>query len=70
MFNEELSRLTVMNAFMKEGENEDPKKKNRYRASDLYEPIDIFCQLKLPVLDWGEKHKWRSTSEEGRTVEI
>lgn len=65
----EVSRLTLTNAFMKEGENEGPnKKKTRYRASDLYEPVDTFRQLKLPVLDWGEKPKWKNTSEEGRLI--
>ncbi|KAL4076679.1 hypothetical protein V8B97DRAFT_2021990 [Scleroderma yunnanense] len=65
---EEIRRLSVTNAFTKEG-NEDPnKRKTRYRASDLYEPVDIFRQLKLPVLDWGEKPKWKGTSEEAKLL--
>lgn len=32
---------------------------------ELYEPLDIFRELKLPVIDWGTKVKWRNTSDEG-----
>lgn len=65
---EELARLASTAAFPKE----DPppaagKKKTRYSARELYEPADIFRQLQLPVLDWGEKSKWRNNSEEGKS---
>ncbi|KAG6335719.1 hypothetical protein ID866_3377 [Astraeus odoratus] len=67
---EEVSRLSATSAFCREGDLGDPqKKKTRYCARDLYEPIDIFRQLNLPVLEWsGEKAKWRSTSEEAKLL--
>lgn len=45
-----------------------PKKVKKYRACDLYEPLDIFRQLGLPVIDWQGKHgkhRWRAGSDEG-----
>jgi hypothetical protein len=65
---EELSRLASTTAFIKEGVQQDSSKKPRYCAHDLYEPADIFRQLQLPVIDWGEKLKWRSNSEEGMVL--
>ncbi|KAI6015244.1 hypothetical protein F5J12DRAFT_816858 [Pisolithus orientalis] len=66
---EEISRLSATSAFTGEGGNGDTgTKRIRHRACDLYEPIDIFRQLKLPVLDWGEKPKWKSTSEEAKLL--
>lgn len=63
---DELARLASTAAFTKEGTLPAAgKKKPRYCARELYEPIDIFRQLQLPVLDWGEKSKWRNNSEEG-----
>lgn len=68
---EELTRLASTAAFSKEGAQPAAgKKKPRYSARDLYEPADIFRQLQLPVLDWGEKSKWRSNSEEGQSAEF
>ncbi|KAF9264248.1 hypothetical protein L218DRAFT_958669 [Marasmius fiardii PR-910] len=49
-------------AFTAEGG--DPNQ--RYRARQLYEPLDIFRQLGLPVLDWGKQAKWRSSSAEAK----
>ena len=64
---EEFARLASTAAFPKEGApSAAGKKKPRYCARELYEPIDIFRQLELPVLDWGAKTKWRNNSEEGR----
>ena len=40
----------------------------KYRASELYEPLDTFRQLQLPVLDWGIQPRWRTGSEEGASV--
>ena len=45
-----------------------PKKVKKYRACDLYEPLEIFRQLGLPVIDWQGKHgkyRWRAGSDEG-----
>ncbi|KAI5995735.1 hypothetical protein EDC04DRAFT_2910213 [Pisolithus marmoratus] len=64
---EEISRLSATSAFTEEGGDIDAgTKRTRRRACELYEPVDIFRQLKLPVLDWGEKPKWKGTSEEGK----
>jgi len=62
---EEITKLQMTSAFSKEGENALPEKRPRYRASDLYEPSVANRQLGLPIIDWGEKTKWRSGSEEG-----
>ena len=66
---EEFARLASTAAFPKEGASlAVGKKKLRHCARELYEPIDIFRQLQLPVLDWGTKSKWRNNSEEGRPL--
>ncbi|KAJ3533672.1 hypothetical protein NMY22_g7241 [Coprinellus aureogranulatus] len=66
---EELVRLRNTAAFSKELSREDPEDlPNRYQARQLYEPLDIFRKLKLPVLDWGQKVKWRSSSDEAKLL--
>jgi hypothetical protein len=62
---DEITKLQMTSAFSKEGEKALPGKKSRYRAGDLYEPSVTNRQLGLPIIDWGEKTKWRSSSEEG-----
>lgn len=71
----EIERLRLTPAFPEEAiaeqnRNKDgtPKKVPKLKASDLYEPLDVFRSLGLPIIDWRSndgKHKWRSTSEEG-----
>ena len=49
-------------------EGGSPKTVPKLKASDLYEPLDVFRNLGLPIIDWrgeDDKHKWRSNSEEG-----
>lgn len=65
---DEITKLQMTSAFSKEGENALPGKKSRYRASDLYEPSVTNRQLGLPIIDWGEKTKWRSSSEEAKLL--
>ena len=72
---EEIKELRVTPAFPEEAiteqnQNQDrtPMKVPRLKASDLYEPLDVFRSLGLPIIDWrgkDGKHKWRSSSEEG-----
>lgn len=63
---EEIKKLQMTSAFSMEGENAPSgNKKARYRASDLYEPSVTNRQIGLPIIDWGEKTKWRSNSDEG-----
>ena len=64
---EEIERLKATSAFPTEFNSSTVNngKKTRYRANQLYEPLDIFRSLKLPVIDWGQNTKWRSSSEEG-----
>jgi hypothetical protein len=64
---EEIQRLRMTPAFS--AENVAPpagttQKAGRLRAMDMYEPIDIFRQLKLPVIDWGS-NKWSAKTDEG-----
>lgn len=67
----EIERLRLTAAFPKAQKTTDPapapgqKKVSRHRASDLYEPLEIFRELGLPLIDWGTQHKWKASSEEG-----
>ena len=50
--------------------NEDgtPKEIRKLKASDLYEPLDVFRALGLPTIEWrgrGGKHEWRPESKGG-----
>jgi hypothetical protein len=64
---EERSRLKVTAAFSKEGKSDENNgsKPTRFQAQQLYEPSETLRQLGLPILDWGNQHKWRSSSDEG-----
>ena len=66
---DELERLRITAAFPKEGTdkgtNGEQTKPSRFKASDLYEPIDIFREMGLPVIDWHAK-SWKGSSEEGQ----
>ncbi|RDX42682.1 hypothetical protein OH76DRAFT_1410943 [Lentinus brumalis] len=66
----ELERLKMTSAIpreLREGEKlPENGKPPRQRASELYEPLDVFRALKLPVIDWGAHPKWRSNSEEAK----
>ena len=57
-------------ATTKQDENEDgiPKNVPRLKASDLYEPSNVFRDLGLPIINWQNKdgtHEWRRDSKEG-----
>ena len=60
----EMEKLQATYAFVKEGD----EKTTRFRAVDLYEPVDSLRQLGLPIIDWGTNTKWRGVSEEGRLI--
>ncbi|KAH9934863.1 uncharacterized protein B0H18DRAFT_1114703 [Fomitopsis serialis] len=64
----ELDRLRATAAFTKaeEAEEANDGKRARYAASALYEPSDVFRQLGLPIIDWGQHPKWRANSEEAK----
>jgi len=71
----EIDRLRLTPAFPEEptaeqnrNEGETPKKGPKFKASDLYEPLDVFRTLGLPIIDWrgkDGKHKWKPNTEEG-----
>jgi hypothetical protein len=66
---EEIRRLRLTAAFPKEQlakESDSQPKHQRSRAGQLYEPLPVFRQLGLPLIDWGTQTKWRSNSEEGK----
>ncbi|KAI0083802.1 hypothetical protein BDY19DRAFT_975723 [Irpex rosettiformis] len=67
---EEIERLRLTPAFLKEKTAQDTSSQNgkppRFTASDLYEPLDIFRELRLPIIDWGSKSKWRGSSDEAK----
>ncbi|TFY51778.1 hypothetical protein EVJ58_g10387 [Rhodofomes roseus] len=62
----EIDRLRVTAAFPKEEEDEADSKRLRYMAKDLYEPSDVFRQLGLPIINWGQQLRWRANSEEAK----
>lgn len=69
---EEMLRLKATAAFPMEaieGANPDAKR-TRYKAAQLYEPLDVFRSLGLPVIDWGRQTKWRSSSDEGASISL
>ncbi|TRM69687.1 hypothetical protein BD626DRAFT_474972 [Schizophyllum amplum] len=64
---DEMRKLVSTKAFFAEGQTEkEDGKSARFLAKDLYEPLDVFRQLGLPVIDWGTQVKWRSNSEEAQ----
>lgn len=72
---DELSRLKMTAAFPKEPQansntaTDGVTKPERARANQLYEPLDTFRKLGLPLIDWGSQNKWRPSSDEGETTE-
>lgn len=61
---EEIDRLRVTPIFTRE-QPFDPKTPSpRYVANQLHEPLDVFRNMKLPVITWAPA-KWRQSSEEG-----
>ena len=70
---EEWDRLKMTAVFFKEtgqSSGHEGQKTGRYRAQQLYEPVDVFRQLGLPVLDWGKQTKWRGSSDEGTVMVV
>ena len=58
-----------------EDRNEDgtSNKVPRVKASDLYEPLDVFKVLGLPIISWlgkDKKPRWRHHSEEGMLITV
>jgi hypothetical protein len=69
---QELERLRHTSAFPKEGTDKPSvpltsHKVQRCKAMDLYEPIDIFRELGLPLIDWGVDNRWKPSSDEGES---
>ncbi|KAH9990216.1 hypothetical protein BJV74DRAFT_837251 [Russula compacta] len=71
---QEFERLRNTSAFPKEGASKEQpapgasRKIQRHKAMDLYEPVEIFRELGLPVIDWGAGNRWRPASEEGKFI--
>ncbi len=74
---QEMERLQATAAFPGElasqetndGQNSSEQTAGRkYRANELYEPLEIFRALGLPIIDWGTHTKWRSSSDEGKYI--
>ncbi|KAF8432206.1 hypothetical protein L210DRAFT_3763951 [Boletus edulis BED1] len=57
---EDFSMLESFPVFTVEGTRGDGGERPRYRAIDLYPPLDDFRQLQLPVIDWDER--WQNGS--------
>jgi len=71
---QEFERLRQASAFPKENAGREQLaagaswKVQRYKAEDLYEPIDIFRELGLPTIDWGADVQWESESNNGKLL--
>jgi hypothetical protein len=69
---QEFERLRETSSFPKEDEGREQlaagasRKVQRYQAKDLYEPIDLFRELGLPIIDWGAKNQWDPKSNNGK----
>ncbi|KAI0252773.1 hypothetical protein BJV78DRAFT_1198868 [Lactifluus subvellereus] len=70
---QELERLRQTSAFTKDGAGKEQsalstpgRKVQRYKAMDLYEPVEIFRELGLPIIDWGVDNRWRQSSDEAK----
>ena len=69
---QEVERLRQTSAFPKEGAGKEQsaagtiRKVQRHKAMDLYEPVDIFRELGLPIIDWSADSRWRPASDEGK----
>jgi len=64
----EFRRIPVFPEEATAGQKNEGGTPKRFKASDLYEPLDVFRNLGLPIIDWqgkGGKYKWRSSSKEG-----
>jgi len=71
----EMKKLQVTPAFSHEqtaeqNSNEDGTLSQvpKFKASELYEPLDAFRDLGLPIIDWrgkNGKRKWKPNTEEG-----
>ncbi|KAF5355265.1 hypothetical protein D9758_006047 [Tetrapyrgos nigripes] len=64
---DEWQRLKLTAAFSPEVPTADNPSK-RLRAGELYEPLDVFRHLGLPVIAWGAQNKWRSSSPEAKLL--
>ena len=68
----EIERLRQIPAFLKEGVGkpqsaaETHPKVQRHKITELYEPIDILRELRLPIIDWGAENPWSPESDEGK----
>ncbi|KAH9953159.1 hypothetical protein BC827DRAFT_1380025 [Russula dissimulans] len=70
---QEVERLRQTSVFPKEGAVKaqsapGSRKAQRHRAMDLYEPIDIFRELGLPVIEWGVDKRWKPASDEAKFI--
>ncbi len=66
---EEINRLRQTSAFLQENprkEQSAAEASQKVQVMDLYEPVDIFRELGLPVIDWGADNQWRPESDEGK----
>lgn len=68
---QEFERLRQTPAFPKENVGKEQfaagarQKVQRYKAKDLYEPLDLFREIGLPIIDWGAGNKWDPESNNG-----
>ena len=76
----EVEKLRGNPAFPEEATTERNEKEGgalrkvlKVKASDLYEPLDVFRRIGLPIIDWrgkGGKREWESNSKQGTSDTI
>lgn len=73
---QEFERLQQTPAFPKETVGEEQftarasQTVQRYKAKDLYEPLELFRELGLPIIDWGAGNKWDPESNNGKFLRL
>ena len=73
----EIGRFRLARAFPEEKTAKQNRREGRtlniprFNASDLYEPLDVFRNLGLPIIDWrgkDGKHRWNPNTKGGTPV--
>ncbi|KAI6027972.1 hypothetical protein PISMIDRAFT_91498 [Pisolithus microcarpus 441] len=67
MSSEDLTALVSSAIFVKENLQSN-EENTRHRACDLYPPMDIFRELRLPVIEWSGMSEWRDASPEAQLL--
>ncbi|KAF8431347.1 hypothetical protein L210DRAFT_3487780 [Boletus edulis BED1] len=65
---EDLSALKSYKFFTREGFQSNGEESTRHRADELYPPVSVFRELRLPVIEWSKESDWNDASPEARLL--